>query len=464
MPQDILITPASGEPQILFRGSGVNDTPITLNVLSSYQSASRSGTALVFEGTQGQLFSITDNLSSGTIFSVGDITGLPLLKIDASGDVTIAEYGRFVGIASGVPRFTLDVRGTGNFSSGIIAGGNSTFTSGVFQTLSAASGTITSGNFNTAVIASGTFANTTTTSGTIGTATITSETVTTSNIQTLNVGSGTFQRINVSGIAPSVVFVPSGTRTNPITLNVLTSASGNVSGIATLSFDGSAGQLFSVSNVLDSGTIFSVNDVGGLPLIEADASGTVHLSRFGTNIRAYNTLELMPSGFASGDTSPLRFYEMSPGTNFVAFKAAPQIASDVVWTLPSGDGASSAVLTTNGAGQLSWSKQVSSEAYIIESGGITTRTTGFELAATNNGRVTVMNNTSGVTISIPTGLPVGFSSLFVQINSGDVTFLPNASVTLSNSNAHTKIKASGSTANLLAIASNYFILSGDTKA
>ena len=93
MAQDILITPGSGEPQILFRGSGTNDTAVELNVLSSYQSATGSGTALIFEGTEGQLFGITDNLSSGTIFSVSDITGLPLIEADASGDVTIGEYG-----------------------------------------------------------------------------------------------------------------------------------------------------------------------------------------------------------------------------------------------------------------------------------------------------------------------------------------------------------------------------------
>ncbi|MHA2344893.1 MAG: hypothetical protein ACXADW_23845 [Candidatus Hodarchaeales archaeon] len=96
MAQDILITPGSGEPQILFRGSGTNDTAIELNILSSYQSASGSGTALVFEGTEGQLFSITDNLSSGTIFSVADNAGLPLIEVDASGDVKLAEFGRYI--------------------------------------------------------------------------------------------------------------------------------------------------------------------------------------------------------------------------------------------------------------------------------------------------------------------------------------------------------------------------------
>lgn len=90
--QDILITPGSGEPQILFRGSGVNDTAVELNVLSSYQSATGSGSALLFEGEQGQLFAITDNLSSGVIFSVADITGLPAIEYNASGELKLGEY------------------------------------------------------------------------------------------------------------------------------------------------------------------------------------------------------------------------------------------------------------------------------------------------------------------------------------------------------------------------------------
>jgi hypothetical protein len=105
MTQDILITPGSGEPQILFRGSGTNDTPIELNVLSSYQSATGSGTALVYEGQEGQLFAVTDNLSSGTIFSVGDITGLSMLSVDASGDVKLGEFANSVIV---YPGLTLD--------------------------------------------------------------------------------------------------------------------------------------------------------------------------------------------------------------------------------------------------------------------------------------------------------------------------------------------------------------------
>ena len=55
-------------------------------------------------------------------------------------------------------------------------------------------------------------------------------------------------------------------------------------GTATSAFDiqGSAGQLFSVTNNLTSGSIFSVNDVSGIPSIDVDADGTVQLAPFGT--------------------------------------------------------------------------------------------------------------------------------------------------------------------------------------
>ena len=112
MAQDILITPGSGEPQIKFNATGLV-SPINLNVLSGLSPlsgihAAGSGVSeIAFEGTQGQLFRVYDNLSSGTIFSVSDVAGLPLIEVNASGDVILAEYGRDV-LATG-----LVVAGTG---------------------------------------------------------------------------------------------------------------------------------------------------------------------------------------------------------------------------------------------------------------------------------------------------------------------------------------------------------------
>lgn len=72
---------------------------------------------------------------------------------------------------------------------------------------------------------------------------------------------------------PKIEFT--GADPNTITLSVLDDA--------TLSFSGSSGQLFSISDSL-TGTIFSVNDVSGIPSIEVDDDGTVRLAEFGGNL------------------------------------------------------------------------------------------------------------------------------------------------------------------------------------
>lgn len=49
----------------------------------------------------------------------------------------------------------------------------------------------------------------------------------------------------------------------------------------------------------------------------------------------------------------LRFYE-TDNTNYVAFRSADTVASNLTWTLPSEDGADGHVMTTDGAGNLSF--------------------------------------------------------------------------------------------------------------
>ena len=82
---------------------------------------------LSFEGSAGQLFSITNNLSSGSIFSVNDVSGIPSIDVDADGTIQLAPYGstEYVGIGTTNPTAKLDVNGTLNVS------GSSTFQSNV---------------------------------------------------------------------------------------------------------------------------------------------------------------------------------------------------------------------------------------------------------------------------------------------------------------------------------------------
>lgn len=82
--KNILITTSKNlvtQPRVDFVGA--DNTPVSISVLDDG--------SLVFSGTGGQLFAISNSLS-GTIFSVNDITGIPSLEVDDTGDVRIAPY------------------------------------------------------------------------------------------------------------------------------------------------------------------------------------------------------------------------------------------------------------------------------------------------------------------------------------------------------------------------------------
>ena len=68
---------------------------------------------LTFEGSAGQLFSITNNLTDGSIFSVNDVSGMPSIDVGAAGTIQLAPHGadELVGIGTTRPTSKLDVVG-----------------------------------------------------------------------------------------------------------------------------------------------------------------------------------------------------------------------------------------------------------------------------------------------------------------------------------------------------------------
>jgi hypothetical protein len=84
------------------------------------------------------------------------------------------------------------------------------------------------------------------------------------------------------GVFPTIRFT--GQVNTPVTLSVLDDNS--------LSFTGSVGQLFSITNSL-TGTIFSVNDISGIPSIEVLDTGTVRLAQYGGNVGIGNSTPLV---------------------------------------------------------------------------------------------------------------------------------------------------------------------------
>jgi hypothetical protein len=92
-------------------GIGTTTPSAKLEVYSS------GSTVFEVNGSQGQLFSITDSLS-GSLFSVSDISGTPLFEVESDSTVTLGDYntntlvvtGSLVGIGKGDPDYKLHVK------------------------------------------------------------------------------------------------------------------------------------------------------------------------------------------------------------------------------------------------------------------------------------------------------------------------------------------------------------------
>ena len=88
--------------------------------------------------------------------------------------------------------------------------------------------------------------------------------------------------------------------------------------------------------------------------------------------------------------------------------------------------------------------------------------TTYTVAASDNGKVVVLDNASAITVDIDTGLPAGFNCSFVQKGAGQVSFAGTA--TVNNRQSHTKINGQYGVASIVAYATDTFVLAGDTAS
>ena len=98
-------------PKIVFTGAAAGTSVITLEVLDD--------NSLSFSSNEGQIFSLDNNLSTGTIWSVNDISGIALIRASSGGTIGIGEYSAnsFVGIGQSNPQYKLDIKGSVGFAS-----------------------------------------------------------------------------------------------------------------------------------------------------------------------------------------------------------------------------------------------------------------------------------------------------------------------------------------------------------
>ena len=123
-------------PTMAFIGA-TSSSPITLTVLTD--------NSLNWEGSQGAVFSIDSNLSSGEIFSVSDISGLPIISASAGQTVNINEFGGFTQIGNGSLNSSSTTTGTLRVVGGLGMTGNAYIGGNVSITSSTASTTTSTG-------------------------------------------------------------------------------------------------------------------------------------------------------------------------------------------------------------------------------------------------------------------------------------------------------------------------------
>ena len=127
--KNLVITPSVGssgeDPKIVFSGA---DSSLGPQSLTARIYPSSNGT-LSFEGSSGQLFSITNSLT-GTIYSVNDASGLPSIEVFEDGVIRLARYSGRVVIGDAVDNGVDSIQFAGNTSFQFASlNANGTFTS-----------------------------------------------------------------------------------------------------------------------------------------------------------------------------------------------------------------------------------------------------------------------------------------------------------------------------------------------
>jgi hypothetical protein len=112
---------------------------------------------------------------------------------------------------------------------------------------------------------------------------------------------------------PKIVFSGADATTLPQNVSMTAYPISN----GTLSFDGIGGQLFSVTGSM-TGTIFSVNDISGIPSIEVLDTGLVKIAQYNGNVSISTTTVTGTVDIATGNTASGNTKTVNIGTGSLA--------------------------------------------------------------------------------------------------------------------------------------------------
>jgi hypothetical protein len=151
------------------------------------------------------------------------------------------------------------------------------------------------------------------------------------------------------------------------------------------------------------------------------------------------------------------------GTNYVGIQAPASLAANVTYTLPTADGTSGQVLSTNGSGTLSWATDASGGGASYSAVRTQSGTT-YTLVLGDAGDYIQTTSTTAVTITVPPQSSVTWAAdteiYFEQNNTGQITIAAGSGVTI-NSSETLKSFARYSVLALKRVASDVWTLTGE---
>lgn len=244
-----------------------------------------------FATNNGSATAIRAELSAAGVWKTNSIQNYSGTDMNISGTGTITATNAFIGNGASSPSAGTTLTITGTVSGGLVVGSI------------IAGGTTLFGTSITA-INSATFAST----------------ISTTTLTVSNVTAGTIR----VGMALSGGSVTAGTY-------IVAFVSGVNGGAGTYTLNQSA------TGTPTTGTSYTVSASQLVGITTITSGGNVNLAG-NVKILGQNSLRFSPAN----------------SSNYVAFKSPATVASNVTWTLPSTDGTSGQILSTNGSGVLSW--------------------------------------------------------------------------------------------------------------
>jgi len=209
---------------------------------------------------------------------------------------------------------------------------------------------------------------------------------------------------------PKIVFYAANTTSNSANITMRAYPTSN----GTLSFEGSAGQLFSVTNQL-TGTLFSVNDISGIPSIEVLDTGRVNLAQYnGTVVIGANT---SANASTSNTTGELVVYGgigvsgniyvggTNAGANGIYTDVLRYAANGLPWVMGSGSGGGGT--GTGNANTFGW---LANTIIVANSAGYLSNSNSFFVASNNAIVVPNVVITQAATASFPLSFGQGIGN------------------------------------------------------